>query len=122
MLDQLNYHGSSAVGKTIAAAVLDYDTVRLIFTDGTFVNAELRQESREDSAGIYHDTIEVKSNLAGGHTNPYEANRLREQGIITQAEYDAFAVEYNAQSVRQKENALERERREYLRLREKFNP
>lgn len=120
MLSQVAYHGENAQGKTIARATLDYDTVRLIFTDGTFINAELRQANYEDSAGIYHDEIVVKSNLAGGTTNPWEARTLLQQGIITQAEHDAFCAEYAEQTAAADANKGRRERAEFERLKKLY--
>ena len=120
MLEQVSYHGDNAVGKTVAKATLDYDTVRIIFTDGTFINAELRQGGYDDSGGIYNDEIKVKSNLDGGTTNVYEADQFLKQGIITQAEYDAFCFVYAEQSKREDHRRENRDRAEFNRLKARF--
>ena len=121
MLTQLDYRGDSVIGRTIAAAILDDDIVRLVFADGTFVNAELRiGHDYWDTSCMENRPVVVKSNLDGGSTNPYEAGRLLRDGIITQAEHDAFCAEYAQHSAREDKKREQRDRAEFERLKKKF--
>lgn len=122
MLRQVDYSSHNVRGKTIHAASLDYDCVRLVFTDGTFVNAVLTDHEGGycRDGGMHNEEITVHSNLDGGYTNPHEAWNLHGQGIITQDEYTEFCKLYESQQKAKDAEREEKERAEYNRLRKVY--
>ena len=102
---------TTIAGKTINAVIEgesdDGDCLLLSFSDGSY--AVIQSYASDDAAVIYSGDL----NLWDFQKS---AGRLLELGVVTQAEYDRWRQRVEGQAAKQ----LEQDRRDYERLKAKF--
>ena len=112
MLEQLPIKNTA--GKTVQNIVSGWQCLALIFADGTFSFIEIEQDEDERHAPQF---VDVEVDYIGDIVNRLRGDVAVECGILTSEEYTEYRHELDVQHAEANE---ERDRREYERLKKKY--